>query len=88
MKRLAFAALFATAFSTAVFAKEGGNDPFAACKADFERYCKSVHPGDGRIVKCMMENKSRVSSGCQAVLEKKQQHEQQANKPKNIKTSN
>ncbi|MGQ0655877.1 MAG: cysteine rich repeat-containing protein, partial [Betaproteobacteria bacterium] len=94
MTRVVFAALLASAFATAVLAKEGG-DPFAACKADYEKFCKSVQPGDGRIVKCMMENKGRVSSGCAAVLEKKQQHErhsnepkhdQQANKPKNIKT--
>ena len=93
MKPLALAALLASALTTSALAK-GGGDPFAPCKADFERLCKSVQPGEGRIVKCMMENKGRVSAGCAAVLEKKQQHEQsnkhkhdqQANKPKNIKT--
>lgn len=86
MKRLAFAALLASAFATTAFAKEGG-DPFKPCKADFERLCKSVQPGEGRIVKRMMENKSRVSPGCAEVLEKKQKHEQgQANKPKHVKT--
>ena len=85
MKRIAFAALLASVFATTAFAKEG-NDPFAPCKADYEKLCKSVKPGDGRIVNCMMENKSRVSAGCAEVLAKKQKHEQQANKPKNVKT--
>ena len=84
MKRIVLAAMLA--LPLAALAKEGG-DPFKACKADLERLCSSVKPGDGRLVNCMMENKNRVSPGCAEVLEKKQKHEQgQANKPKHVKT--
>jgi hypothetical protein len=73
MKSILFATLVALAFTA--HAKDGG--PFAACNADMERLCKDVKPGDGRLVKCMMENKGRASSGCQAVLAEKEKKEKQ-----------
>jgi hypothetical protein len=83
MKRLIFAAL-ALSLSAAAAAKEPGNDPFAPCKPDYERLCKSVQPGEGRIVKCMMDNKANVSAPCKAVLDKKAEDEAKwrASKPK------
>ena len=74
MKRILFTALLACA--TAAFAKDEGPDPAAACKADFERLCKGVQPGDGRIMKCMMDNKSRVSPACASAMDQKRQEEQ------------
>ena len=84
MKSVLFASLMALAF--AANAKDG-KDPFAVCHADMERLCKDVKPGEGRLVKCMMENKSRASSGCQAVLAEKEQKEKQwqQNKPQQNK---
>ena len=76
MKRIVFTALLACA--TAAFAKDEGPDPAAACKADFERLCKGVQPGDGRIMKCMMDNKSHVSPACAAAMKEKEQGEQSA----------
>jgi hypothetical protein len=75
MKSILFAALMVLAF--AANAKDGGGGPWAACQADAERLCKDVKPGDGRLVKCVMENKSRASSGCQAALAEKEQKEKQ-----------
>jgi hypothetical protein len=87
-KSIVFASLMV--LSLAAQAKEGGNNDFTVCKADMERLCSSVKPGDGRLVKCMMENKSRASSGCQAVLAKKEQKEKawqphQQSKPNKVK---
>jgi len=79
MRTVLFVSLLALA--SAAGAKENGKDAFAACRADFERLCKDVKPGEGRQVKCMMENKSRASSACQAVLaekERKVTHSQHA----------
>ena len=83
MKRMLFAAL-AMSLSASAMAKDPGTDPFAPCKPDYERLCKSVQPGEGRIMKCMMENKSGVSAPCRAVLDKKAEEEAKwrANKPK------
>jgi hypothetical protein len=78
MKPTLFASTFASlmALSFAAQAKDG-NDDFAACKADMERLCSSVKPGEGRQVKCMMENKARASGACQAVLARKAQKEKE-----------
>jgi hypothetical protein len=35
-----------------------------ACKADFEKFCKDVKPGQGRIVKCMKEHEAELSLAC------------------------
>lgn len=74
MKRLLFASLMALAFAASA---KDGKDPFAACHADLERLCKDVKPGEGRLVKCMMENKARASGACQAVLAEKEQKQKQ-----------
>jgi hypothetical protein len=55
---------------------EGGNNPFAVCKSDFERLCKNVQPGEGRQMKCMMDNKANLSGACAQAVSKKQEHEQ------------
>jgi hypothetical protein len=74
MKRLVLAALLAS-LSAAAYAKDDGKDPFAACKPDLERLCKSVQPGEGLIMKCMMDNKASASAPCRALLDKKQEEE-------------
>jgi Cysteine rich repeat len=39
-----------------------------ACKADAENVCKGIEPGQGRIMRCLAENKEKLSSGCQAEI--------------------
>lgn len=45
---------------------ERGNNP---CRADAERLCKGVQPGQGRIVQCLEQHESELSGGCRASLE-------------------
>jgi hypothetical protein len=47
-------------------AKEGRE----ACKADVEKFCKDVKPGGGKIMKCLKDNESKLSSECQKTLPK------------------
>ena len=37
-----------------------------ACMGDYEKYCKGVTPGGGRIIACL--NKNPISEGCKKVL--------------------
>lgn len=39
-----------------------------ACKADAETVCKGVQPGQGRVLRCLAENKEKLSSGCRAEI--------------------
>ena len=36
-----------------------------ACKADAEKFCKDVKPGQGRIVRCMQAHENELSPACQ-----------------------
>ncbi len=58
---LAFACLSLPALA------EGEND--RPCKADREKYCGSVTPGQGAVVRCMKENESKLTGECRAHIE-------------------
>lgn len=51
----------------AAFALEGaeGHGP---CKADFDKFCKDVQPGEGRIIRCMKEHEGDFSPECKVHL--------------------
>jgi len=70
---IAFLALGALVFGLsqpAVFAHDKG-----ACKADIEQFCKGAQPGSGQIRECLKQNKDKLSSTCQAKMEKaKERH--------------
>ncbi len=52
--------------------EEGGGDPrLQMCQADFERFCRNVQPGEGRIMGCMMSNVDRLSEGCAKIVRDK-----------------
>lgn len=42
----------------------------SACKADIERLCPDVEPGQGRIKDCLMSHKEAMSAGCIDALRK------------------
>ena len=83
MKTLIFAMLVSLGAATVVQAKDG-KDPFSVCRADIDKLCKNVQPGEGRQVKCMMDNRASASGECAAVLNEKHKKEQEwkANKVK------
>ena len=56
--------------------EQAAGEDFAACKQDYERFCKGVQPGGGRIMQCMVDNRTRVSAPCAAVLDAKEKEEQ------------
>jgi hypothetical protein len=39
-----------------------------ACKGDAQQYCKDVHPGGGRVARCLKDNEAKLSSACKAAL--------------------
>jgi hypothetical protein len=52
-----------------VAALEGNVKLFAkACKSDFQKYCKGVKPGEGRIIFCLKEHETDLSDSCRNLL--------------------
>lgn len=39
-----------------------------ACMGDYEKYCKSVMPGGGRIIACLEKENDKLTSACKKVL--------------------
>jgi Golgi apparatus protein 1 len=39
------------------------------CKADKEKFCKDVQPGEGRIMQCLSENKAQLTPDCAKKIE-------------------
>jgi hypothetical protein len=40
----------------------------AACAGDIRAYCAGVQPGGGRIVRCMNENRGKLSEACRNAI--------------------
>ncbi len=47
------------------------------CRADIEKYCKDVNPGQGRIVNCIRQHEGELSPACKNYIaeEKEKQKE-------------
>jgi hypothetical protein len=50
-------------------AKDKMSEAKEACKGDLDKYCKGVQPGQGRLVKCLADNKDKLSGSCKGVIE-------------------
>ena len=64
---LTAAALFCA--SHAAFAQELTSAQRDACMGDYEKYCKSVTPGGGRIIACLAKESDKLAPACKKVLE-------------------
>ncbi len=40
-----------------------------ACMGDYQKYCKSVVPGGGRIIACLAKESDKLTPACKKVLE-------------------
>jgi hypothetical protein len=60
----------AAAFSAPVLAQSAQGAVRDACKADAERLCISVQRGEGRVQKCLADNKSQLSEQCRRAVDR------------------
>jgi hypothetical protein len=44
-----------------------------ACRADYQRLCRGVFPGGGRILQCLRDKSAQVSDACKAAITKAEQ---------------
>jgi hypothetical protein len=55
--------------ATQGFAQELTSAQRDACMGDYEKYCKSVVPGGGRIIACLAKESDKLTPACKRVLE-------------------
>ena len=70
MSKLCFAVLaVAIGFSGAATAQTLTAEQQAACKADYQKYCKGTMPGGGRIIACLNKQRDQLSETCKKALD-------------------
>jgi Cysteine rich repeat len=50
------------------FAQEMTAEQRSACMGDYEKYCKGVTPGGGRIIACLAKETDKLTPACRKVL--------------------
>ena len=40
----------------------------AACKADYEKFCKDTQPGGGRIITCLSKQNDKLADACKKAI--------------------
>ena len=52
----------------AASAQEMTAEQRSACMGDYEKYCKGVTPGGGRIIACLAKESDKITPACKKVL--------------------
>ena len=66
LRAILMAALLCT--SEAALAQELTAAQRNACMGDYEKYCKDVTPGGGRIIACLSKSSDKLTPACKKVL--------------------
>ncbi len=54
--------------SGTAFAQELTSEQRSACMGDYEKFCKGVAPGGGRIIVCLSKSSNKLTADCRKVL--------------------
>jgi hypothetical protein len=74
MPRLCLAVVaLAFGFFTTALAQTPSSEQQAACKADYQKYCKGTMPGGGRIVACLNQRRDLLSDACKKAIDTRKQ---------------
>jgi hypothetical protein len=68
IRQLTVASLLPLAVISLPGSIQAAKAPLALCKADAERLCSGIAPGDGKIINCLKRHKDEVSVGCAKAL--------------------
>jgi hypothetical protein len=68
MLRAILTAIALLFFSQTGFAQELTAEQRSACMGDYEKFCKGVTPGGGRIIACLAKESDKITPACKKVL--------------------
>jgi hypothetical protein len=55
-------------FSGTAYAQDLTAEQRSACMGDYEKFCKGVEPGGGRIVACLSKSSDKLTAECKKIL--------------------
>lgn len=67
-RTLLAAFVFSSLALTAASAQDFTAEQRAACKSDYESFCKGTMPGGGRVLACLSKNNDKLSAACKKVV--------------------
>ena len=54
--------------STPAIAQDMTAEQRAACKGDYDKFCKGTMPGGGRIIACLSKQNNKLTDACKKVV--------------------
>ena len=70
MHRLATLTLLCTlGLAAPALAQEMTAEQRAACKGDYDKFCKGTLPGGGRIIACLNKQRAQITDACKKVVD-------------------
>jgi hypothetical protein len=54
--------------SGSAYAQDLTAEQRSACMGDYEKFCKGVAPGGGRIIACLSKSSDKLTAECKKVL--------------------
>ncbi len=54
---------------TAALAQEFTSEQRAACRGDYNKFCKGTMPGGGRVLACLNKERAQLSEACKKVVD-------------------
>jgi hypothetical protein len=54
---------------TPAFAQDFTAEQRAACRGDYNKFCKGTMPGGGRVLACLEKQRAEISEACRKVVD-------------------
>ena len=69
MRTTMLAALLSFVSLSPALAQEFTAEQRAACKGDYDTFCKGTMPGGGRVLACLSKQHDKLSDACKKVVD-------------------
>jgi len=68
MRTILFAGMLILSFLSPAVCQDFTAEQRAACKGDYDKYCKGTVPGGGRVLVCLNKQYARLTEACKKVV--------------------
>jgi len=69
MHKLLFAGFLMSATVSSAIAQDFTAEQRAACRGDYNKFCKGTRPGGGRVLACLNQQRAALSDACRRVVD-------------------